>query len=236
MNTKTVYQTSRLGLYVGPVEAEESPMEPGVYLIPGGCVQMPPPTDIPPFKAACWNGSCWQLLDYFDGLIVYNTSTGEPLTLTGVGPIPNGYTVQRPEPGQVWKVGRWGDDLDTVLAMRYPEKLEMINSRCTRFIESGFSADALGQPYRYDSKLEDQLNLTGVILSGLDAPYFCYDSNNHKTYREHTAEQLHAVGLHLLSHKQSALLHADDLKRALAKTLTERDIAAMQAIEWSLPE
>jgi len=153
-----------------------------------------------------------------------------------VGPIPNGYTVQRPEPGQVWKDGRWVDDLDTVLAMRYPEKLEMINSRCTRFIESGFSADALGQPYRYDSKLEDQLNLTGVILSGLDAPYFCYDSNNHKTYREHTAEQLHAVGLHLLSHKQSALLHADDLKRALAKTLTERDIAAMQAIEWSLPE
>lgn len=231
MTKKIVYQTDRLGLYVGTVTADESPMEPGVFLIPGGGVEVAPP-EAPENKMPCWNGKCWQLLDYFNGLIVYDVSTGEPLTLTGVGPIPHGYTVLRPAPGQVWKNGRWVDDLNTVLAQLYPQKLEMINSSCARMIESGFTA----QGYRYDSAIEDQLNLTGLILSKLDASYPCYGDDGQKVYREHTADQLSAVGLYLLKHKQSALRHADLLKRELAKTLTLADLPGMQAIEWSVPE
>lgn len=234
MNSQTVYQTNQQGLYVGPVEADESPLEPGVFLIPGGCVLTPPP-DPPENKAAQWNGAAWLLVEYFDGLIVYNTSTLEPLTLSGAGHIPHGYTVLKPQPGQVWKDGRWVDDLDTVLARLYPQKLEMLNRRCALHIQSGFSSDALGQMYRYDSLLEDQLNLTGLILSGLDAPFPCYSNDGEKTYREHAADQLHAVGVHLLAHKQAALQQADYLKRALANTLADKDLAAMQAIEWSLP-
>lgn len=228
--TKTVYQTNHLGLYVGPATADESPLEPGVFLMPGGCVDVVPP-EAPEGKIQHWNGKRWQLLDYFNGLIVYNTSTREPLTLSGVGPIPHGYTVLRPQPGQVWEDGRWVDDLDTELARLYPQKLEMINSRCARLIESGFTY----QDYRYDSMMEDQLNLTGLILSALDAPYPCYGEDDQKTYRDHSAEQLHAVGLQLLKHKQIALQHADHLKRELAKTLTHKDLAGMQAIEWGMP-
>lgn len=234
MNRKVVYQTNHLGLYVGPVEAEESPLEPGVFLIPGGCVALPPPTDIPPFKAACWTGKIWQLLDFFNGLIVYNTATQEQRTLTGTGPIPNGYTVIKPEPGQVWKNGRWVDDLDTMLAKLYPQKLEVINSGCARHIESGFNSDALGEPYRYDSILEDQVNLTGLILSGFDALCACYGNDNEKVFREHSADQLHVVGQHLVKHKQTSLQQTESLKRALAKTLADRDLSAMRDIEWSL--
>lgn len=234
MTIKTVYQTNHLGLYVGAVTADESPLEPGVFLIPGGCVEVAPP-EVPEGKAACWNGKRWQLLDYLNGLIVYNTTTREPRTLTGVGPIPNGYTVQRPEPGQIWKNGRWVDDLDTMLAKLYPQKLEAINSGCARHIESGFNSDALGERYRYDSALEDQVNLTGLILSGFDALCACYGSDGKKMFREHTANQLHVVGQHLVKHKQAALQQAEHLKRSLAKTLAERDLPAMQAIEWSLP-
>lgn len=231
MSFKTVYQTNHLGLYVGPANAYESPLEPGVYLIPGGCVEVAPP-EAPEGKIQSWDGKRWRLLDYFNGLIVYNTATREPLTLTGVGPIPNGYTVLRPQPGQVWKNGRWVDDLETVLARLYAQKLEMINSSCGRVIETGFVSGDM----RYDSALEDQLNLTGLILSGLDAPYACYGEDGQKTYREHTAEQLYVVGLHLLKHKQAALQWADQLKRLLAKTLTDKDMAAMLAIEWSAPQ
>ncbi len=234
MPTKTVYQTNHMGLYVGPVTALESPLEPGVFLIPGGCVEVAPP-QAPDGKIQNWNGKRWQLLDYLNGLIVYNTRTQEPLTLTGVGPIPNGYTVLRPQPGQVWKDGRWVDDLDAVLARLYVQKLEMINSTCARVITAGFTSDVLDTPLRYDSALEDQLNLTGLILSGLDAPYPCYGDDEQKTYRDHTADQLHTVGMDLLEHKQTALQTADQLKRALAKTLTLRDLPAMQAIEWSMP-
>lgn len=233
MPHKTVYQTSHLGLYVGPVHTDESPLEPGVFLLPGGCVEVPPP-EAPDGKIQAWNGKRWQLLDYFDGLVVYNTSTGEPLTLSGTGPIPHGYTVQRPQPGQVWKNGHWVDDLDTVLSTLHSQKLVMIKSRCALHIESGFSSNALGQLYRYDSLLEDQVNLTGLILSGLDCLFPCYGSDDKKTYRPHTAEQLHAAGLHLLAHKQAALQQADRLKQALAKTRSDRDLAAMQAIEWDI--
>jgi len=233
MPQKTVYQTNHLGLYVGPVHADESPLELGVFLLPGGCVEVPPP-DAPAGKIQAWHGKRWQLLDYFDGLVVYNTSTGEPLTLSGTGPIPNGHTVQRPQSGQIWRNGHWVDDLDTVLSKLYLQKLVMINSRCARHIESGFSSNALGQMYRYDSLLEDQVNLTGLILSGLDALFPCYGSDDKKTYSAHTAEQLHAAGLHLLAHKQAALQQADHLKQALASSLSDRDLAAMQAIEWDI--
>lgn len=235
MPSKTVYQTNQLGLYIGTATAEESPLEPGVFLIPGGCVEVAPP-NAPEGKIQHWNGKRWHLLDYFNGLIVYNTTTREPLTLEGAGPIPQGYTVSRPQPGQVWKNGRWVDDLDTVLAQLYPQKLEMINRTCAQVIESGFTSDALEQPFRYDSALEDQINLTGLILSGLDAPYPCYADDAQKHYREHSAEQLHTVGLHLLKHKQTALQLADHLKRTAAKALAEKDLPALQAIRWSAPQ
>jgi len=41
---KIVYQTNADGIFVGATEADESPLEPGVWLIPGGCVETPPPT------------------------------------------------------------------------------------------------------------------------------------------------------------------------------------------------
>ncbi len=43
MNHKIVYQLDSEGYFVGETEADESPLEPGVYLVPGGCVENPPP-------------------------------------------------------------------------------------------------------------------------------------------------------------------------------------------------
>jgi hypothetical protein len=40
---KIVYQTTHDGLFVSEVVADESPLEPGVYLIPAGCVETAPP-------------------------------------------------------------------------------------------------------------------------------------------------------------------------------------------------
>lgn len=236
MNSRTVYQTNHLGLYVGPVEAEESPMQPVAFLIPGGCVQVPPPAEIPEFKAACWNGKTWQLLDYFEGLIVYNTANREQLTLSGVGPIPNGYTTKRPEPDQIWKNGRWVDDLNTQLAKLYPLKLDLINNGCSAYIVSGFSSDALGEAHCYDSTMEDQVNLTGMILSGLAGLCACTDSAGDKTFREHNTKQLRVVGKHLVTFKQSALQQAERLKIALYQAMTDKDLETMKTLEWSPPK
>lgn len=39
---KTVSQLDPEGYFVGPALADESPLEPGVYLLPGGCVDLAP--------------------------------------------------------------------------------------------------------------------------------------------------------------------------------------------------
>jgi hypothetical protein len=58
MKSKTVYQTAN-GVYVGETIAHESPLEPGVFHIPAGCIENPPPA-IPEGKIAVWRNG-WAL-------------------------------------------------------------------------------------------------------------------------------------------------------------------------------
>ena len=61
MSTKIVYQTGPDGRYVGPTEADESPLEPGVWLIPAGAVETPPP-EAPEGHFARWSGKAWEVV------------------------------------------------------------------------------------------------------------------------------------------------------------------------------
>lgn len=59
MNTKIVYQCDRDGYLVGEAEADESPLEPGEFHIPGGCVEAKPPEpensqQVPRFVDGAW--------------------------------------------------------------------------------------------------------------------------------------------------------------------------------------
>lgn len=55
---KIVSQLNPDGFYVGPVIADESPLEPGVFLIPGGAVDTTPP-DVPEGLRAQYVGGEW---------------------------------------------------------------------------------------------------------------------------------------------------------------------------------
>lgn len=55
MNTKQVAQLDDAGHFVGLVVADESPLEPGVFLIPAGAVDAPVPV-IPNGSRARWTG------------------------------------------------------------------------------------------------------------------------------------------------------------------------------------
>lgn len=61
MTTKTVYQIDTSGLFLGETVADESPREPGVWLMPAGTIDTAPPADVPEGKRARWNGSAWTL-------------------------------------------------------------------------------------------------------------------------------------------------------------------------------
>lgn len=62
METKTVYQLDAEGNYVGPAIADESPLEPGVFLIPGGCITLAPPKAIDG-KVRRWDGKRWRQVE-----------------------------------------------------------------------------------------------------------------------------------------------------------------------------
>lgn len=60
MSTKTVYQTDAQGWYLGETVADESPLEPGTWLLPAGAVE-PAPPDPPEGKWPRWIDGAWTL-------------------------------------------------------------------------------------------------------------------------------------------------------------------------------
>lgn len=118
---KIVSQLGPDGYLVCPTIADESPLEPGVFLIPGGAIDRAPPEMQP--------GIAYRPDDAGDGWIeeedhrietLYRTSDGEmyPLgtshadeTYNGIGPIPAWLTANpRPDAWNVWKDGAWVRD------------------------------------------------------------------------------------------------------------------------------
>jgi len=61
MSTKPAYQYDHAGLLQGITEADESPLEPGVYLLPARCTLTPPPNATEDTWPR-WNGHAWQLV------------------------------------------------------------------------------------------------------------------------------------------------------------------------------
>lgn len=55
-----VYQLASGGYFAGEVVADESPLEPGVFLIPGGCIEENPPHFDPRTQRARWDGA-WSI-------------------------------------------------------------------------------------------------------------------------------------------------------------------------------
>lgn len=96
---KIISQLDVDGYCVGPIAADESPLDPGVFLIPGGAIDRAPPERMQP-------GIAYRPADAGDGWIeeedhrherLYHTSDGAmyPLgaqrgdeTYNGIGPIP----------------------------------------------------------------------------------------------------------------------------------------------------
>ncbi len=148
-----------------------------------------------------------------------------------------------PSVAHVWNGIKWVEDpglasegLAAALEAFYRRQYAAINSACEAAITAGFSSDALGPPHQYTSQLDDQLNLTGAILRGLDMPYACRDVQGVKEFRLHTAEQLRQVGDDFTLYKLQLLQHANELKQQLDAALDAGDLAALEAISWEAPQ
>ncbi|MGR2705446.1 MULTISPECIES: DUF4376 domain-containing protein [Pseudomonas] len=114
----------------------------------------------------------------------------------------------------------------------YQQRNSEINSACEAEIIGGFWSAALGAPHQYPSKLDDQLNLTGVILQGFDNPYGCRDEQGVKELRPHTAKQLRQVSEDFTTFKMELLQRANQLKQKLDKALADGDMSALEVVTW----
>jgi hypothetical protein len=117
----------------------------------------------------------------------------------------------------------------TVLAMRSKRFLEL-KLACKTEIESGFYSSALGTQHKYDSALpQDQINLTGAKLAGVDMEFTCTDEFGVKWQRPHTAAQISTVYADGMLHIQAA---KSTLYAKLSQLNAAADIDAVNAVTW----
>lgn len=84
------------GEFLGLIPLRESPLEPGVPLVPAHCAMSAPPEAQAGF-AACWNGAAWVLAEDHRGGLAWDQA-GQAVTLTALGPLPGGLSLTPPAP------------------------------------------------------------------------------------------------------------------------------------------
>lgn len=108
MNTKTVYNYNPdTGEYLGPETAHESPMEPGVYLLPAHSTETTPP-EAGEHQAAVYRNGAWTLVEDHRGEVWYDTATQERHEIKNLGVVPETWTQSEPTDREaVWNGEAW---------------------------------------------------------------------------------------------------------------------------------
>lgn len=123
----------------------------------------------------------------------------------------------------------WAAAQEPPLEVVKTAKIAALSNQCQRDISAGFDSEVLGATHRYSAALEDQLNLMGSALLGVDVPYVCTDGSGVKAARLHTAAQMQQV------YAEGAAIKGAKLGKfhALRQQVEAADsIAAVEAIEW----
>lgn len=78
-----VYQTDKDGYFLWEVEADEDPLNPGTYLVPGGCTEIAPPEEAQ-FSVRQFANGEWSVLPNFVG-VTYWLPDGSEHTISEIG-------------------------------------------------------------------------------------------------------------------------------------------------------
>lgn len=81
------------------------------FTLPEGCTFVAPPEDKPTFVTR-WDGVEWAYVKDLRGQLAWNTETRQPVTITDIGPVPDGYTLKMPGQFDIWNGSAWVKDTD----------------------------------------------------------------------------------------------------------------------------
>lgn len=190
---KTFHTTNTDGLYIGPIELDDSyriPFTTDQWSRPYGSVDFaPPPTGPREIARINEERTAWDVIPDWRGH-TYWTAHRESVTIKDAGETP-------PEGALDADPGPSLEDLKT-------SRIRILSDACAAAIVDGFISDALGLPHGYPCKLTDQANLQASVSMAREvadtdpewrAPFWCQDITGNWDYRLHTAEQIRKVGM-----------------------------------------
>lgn len=106
-------------------------------------------------------------------------------------------------------------------------KCAELNAVCDSHLLS-FESSALGEIHSYDSALEDQMNLLGLVSAGIDSYFRCLKKGESlKENKPHTKAQLAAVYKDGLAHKSEQICKCGLLKARVMAAATLDEVASV---------
>jgi hypothetical protein len=234
----TIYLFDHKGLVSGPALL---PTTPGLGIqLPSNAIQLAEPLTAPtPGFAWCFAGG--ELIELPDHRgTVYRTHDGSGVQFDELGALPADMTMLQPQSqDDSWSGTKWVFDpkarqkrIATLAASLHANATEVINSACEASITGGFWSAALGEPYLYSSRMDDQLNLTGVILAGQNSVYACRNEQGVKAFRLHSFKQIRQVGDDFTAFKLQLLQKGNELKKMLDQALLDLDLVVLESVTW----
>lgn len=146
------------GEFISFVEADESPLEPGVYLIPANSTEKIPPDQVEKQVIIFENGEWVKKPDY-RGKRYYKIDTKESFIITEIGVEPDNTMVESvPDIYDKWDSiqNKWVLDLE-----KYKDnKIDELNNACNQSILGRFTSTVNGVQYQFSYDAEAQSNFS----------------------------------------------------------------------------
>jgi hypothetical protein len=123
---KIFYSYSReTGELAGKSTADESPLEPGVFLFPAFSTEKEPPVLKEKEVAVLINGD-WTVAPDYRGVPCYSKETGDEVTIDTFGTLPESLTLL-PKPDKIykWDADKWVEDY----SVQFADKLQIFRER-----------------------------------------------------------------------------------------------------------
>lgn len=150
MSSKTVYTYNPTTFeYVGETEAQESPLEPGVFLMPANAVKLEPPA-IASNEIAVLINNAWLITADFRGQVWFNQTTKEPVEIT--------------------KLGQPAEELAATLpALTIPELRDVQKTKLELTFQEKLVADIVYMGATFSANDYSQKTLASVLIALTDA-------------------------------------------------------------------